>query len=399
MLDVPAEVGARYRLDRRGWRSIILMAAIIVVILALGFGLLAAAVPESYLVRGESGPAVFGWATGILALTLGMRHAFDADHIAAIDNTTRKLAADGKRPLAVGFFFSLGHSSVVFVMAVLLGAGIQALNGQVSDDDSLLHTITGIIGPSVSGLFLVIIAVINIVVTVGILRVFRRLRSGEFDETAFESELSKRGLLNRIFGRFANQINASWKIYPLGFLFGLGFDTATEVSLLVISGSAALAGLPWWAILALPLLFAGGMCAFDALDGILMNFAYGWAFLTPARKVYYNVVITVMSVFVALIIGLFELTDVIARHVGWHSPVLDWFDSLDFLGYVIVGTLLVTWLAALIVWKAGRFDERLAAPTMPPGGRKHDHDGAASHEAGARMPSARGRASVEGSVD
>ncbi len=357
-LDAPAAVGARYRLDARGWRSIALMGAVIVVLFALGIALLAAAVPGIHAAPGEDGPGVFGWATGLLAFTLGARHAFDADHIAAIDNTTRKLAADGKRPLAVGFFFSLGHSTIVFAITVLLGFGIAAFNAQVEDDESLLHRITGVIGPTVSGLFLVTIAVINILVTVAIVRLFRRTRAGEFDEAGFEDELAKRGLMNRVFGRLAHRIDASWKIYPLGLLFGLGFDTATEVALLVLSSAAVLGGLPWWAVLSLPLLFAAGMCFFDTIDGVLMNLAYGWAFVTPARKVYYNVVITVMSVFTALVIGLAQLASVVADNVGWNVPLLVWFDSLELLGYAILGTLVATWLIALLAWRFGRFEEK-----------------------------------------
>jgi high-affinity nickel-transport protein len=355
-------VGARYRLDTRGWRSIALMGTVVVALFAAGFGLLAAAVPGQYAVEGADGPGVFGWATGILAMTLGMRHAFDVDHIAAIDNTTRKLAADGKRPLAVGFYFSLGHSTVVFLMCIALGFGVAAFNTQVQNKGSLLHQVTGVIGPTVSGVFLVVIAIINILLVVGIVRVFRRMRTGEFDESQFEAELNKRGLMNRVFGRLADRIDASWKIYPLGVLFGLGFDTATEITLLVLSGAAVLGGLPWWAVLSLPFLFAAGMCLFDTLDGVLMNLAYGWAFLSPARKVYYNVVITVMSAFIALVIGVVQLFSVLAASLGWQSPFLDWFDSLGFLGYAIVATLLATWLIALLVWRVGRFEEKLRMP-------------------------------------
>jgi high-affinity nickel-transport protein len=358
-LDAPAAIGARYRLDATGWRSLALMAAVIVLLFATGLGLLAAAVPGKYVVNGTGGPGAFGWATGILAITLGVRHAFDVDHIAAIDNTTRKLAADGRRPLAVGFFFSLGHSTIVFLMSVALGFGVVAFNAQVQDTGSLLHRITGILGPTVSGVFLVIIAIINILVTVAIVRVFRRMRAGDFDESLFEAELNKRGLLNRVFGRLADRIDASWKIYPVGILFGLGFDTATEITLLVLSGAAVLGGLPWWAVLSLPLLFAGGMCFFDTLDGVLMNFAYGWAFLNPVRKVYYNVVITVMSVVIAMAIGLVQLYSVLADSLGWQSAFLEWFDGVDFLGYAVVGTLVSTWLIALLVWKVGRFEEKL----------------------------------------
>jgi high-affinity nickel-transport protein len=361
VLDTRGSAGSRYRLDSLGWRSILLMGTVVVALFVSGFVLLAASVPGQYAIEGTDGPGVFGWATGVLAVTLGVRHAFDADHIAAIDNTTRKLAADGKRPLAVGFFFSLGHSTVVFLMCVVLGFGVAAFNAQVQDNGSLLHRITGIVGPSVSGVFLMIIAVINILVTVAIVKVFRRMRAGEFDESLFEAELRKRGLFNRFFGRLADRIDTSWKIYPLGVLFGLGFDTATEITLLVLSSTAVLGGLPWWAVLSLPLLFAAGMCLFDTLDGVLMNLAYGWAFLNPARKVYYNVVITVMSVVIALVIGSVQLWSVVADNVGWKNPLLEWFGSLEFLGYAIVGMLIATWLIALLVWRIGRFDERLGA--------------------------------------
>ncbi len=362
VLDTPTAVRPRYLLDARGWRSIVLMGVVVVALFATGFALLAAAVPGQYAIHSASGPGVFGWATGILAITLGMRHAFDVDHIAAIDNTTRKLAADGKRPLAVGFYFSLGHSTIVFLMSLVLGFGVAAFNTQVQDEGSLLHRITGIVGPAVSGAFLVVIAIINVLVTVAIVQVFRRMRAGEFDESRFEAELNKRGLLNRVFGRLADRIDASWKIYPLGVLFGLGFDTATEITLLVLSGAAVLGGLPWWAVLSLPLLFAAGMCFFDTLDGVLMNLAYGWAFLTPVRKVYYNVVITGMSAVIALVIGSIQLYSVLAASLGWESSFLDWFDGLGFLGYAIVGTLIATWLIAVLVWRVGRFEEKLGMP-------------------------------------
>lgn len=358
-LDTPAAIGPRYRLDTRAWQTIVMMGLVVVALFAIGFGLLAAAVPGQYAIRGADGAGVFGWATGILAMTLGMRHAFDVDHIAAIDNTTRKLAADGRRPLAVGFFFSLGHSTVVFLMSVALGIGVVAFTAQVQDPRSPLQRIAGIVGPTISGVFLVIIAVINILVTVAIVRIFRRMRAGEFDESQFEAEMNKRGLLVRVFGRIADRIDASWKIYPLGILFGLGIDTATEITLLVLSGAAVLGGLPWWAVLSLPFLFAAGMCLFDTIDGVLMNLAYGWAFLNPARKVYYNVVITVMSVVIALVIGVVQLFSVLAESLGLQSPFLDWFSSLDFLGYAIVGTLIATWLIALLVWRIGRFDDKL----------------------------------------
>lgn len=346
------------RLDPGDWRSIVLMGIVVAALFASGVALLAAAVPGQFAIHGAGGPGVFGWATGVLAFALGVRHAFDVDHIAAIDNITRKLAAGGTRPLAVGFYFSLGHSTVVFVMSLVLGFGVSSLTAPLQDEASLLRRITGIVGPTISGVFLVVIAVVNITITITIVRVFRRLRAGEFDEGEFEAQLNKRGMLYRLFGGLADRIDRSWKMYPLGMMFGLGFDTATEIALLVLSGTAVLGGLPWWAVLSLPLLFAAGMCFFDTVDGVLMSLAYGWAFLAPARKVYYNVVITGMSALIALVIGLAQLGGVLVDNLDWPSPLVRWFESTDFLGYIIVGTLVAIWLVAVIVWRVGRFEEK-----------------------------------------
>ena len=292
------------------------MAVTVIGLFVLGFVLLLAAVPHHYRL---SGTAVFGVGTGLLALTLGMRHAFDADHISAIDNTTRKLMAEGKRPTSVGFFFSLGHSTVVFALAVLLNFGIRALDDQVSNGGSTLHNVTGIIGTSVSGAFLYLIAGLNIVILVSIVKVFRDLRRGRFDEDELERQLQQRGLMNRFFGPLARRVDRPWKMYPVGLLFGLGFDTATEVALLVLSGTAVASGLPFWAILSLPFLFAAGMSLFDTLDGCFMNFAYGWAFSKPMRKVYYNMVITGLSVAMAFFIGSIELLGLFGSELGLHG--------------------------------------------------------------------------------
>jgi high-affinity nickel-transport protein len=229
---------------------------------------------------------IFGVGTGILAYTLGMRHAFDADHIAAIDNTTRKLISDGKRPLSVGFFFSLGHSTVVFVLAVLLNFGIREPRrpGQERQFDAAVHT-TNIIGTSVSGFFLFLIAALNVIILFGIMRVFKEMRSGRYDDEELGEQLNKRGLMNRFLGPLARRrIDTPWKMYPIGVLFGLGFDTATEVALLVLAGTAQWAGLPFYAILSLPILFAAGMSLFDTIDGCFMNFAYDWAFARPGPQ-------------------------------------------------------------------------------------------------------------------
>jgi len=306
------------------------------------------------------GGKAFGVGVGLTAYTLGLRHAFDADHIAAIDNTTRKLMSDGQRPLAVGFFFSLGHSTVVFGLAFLLTTGVKAIIGPVEDDSSALHHYTGLIGTSVSGVFLYLIAILNVIVLVGILRVFVRLRHGAYDETELEQQLQNRGLFNRFLGRFTKSITKSWHMYPVGLLFGLGFDTATEIALLVLAGTSAAAGLPWYAILCLPVLFTAGMCLLDSIDGSFMNFAYGWAFSSPVRKIYYNITITGLSVAVALLIGSIELLGLFAGQLGWRGPFWDWLGALDLntVGFAVVGMFAVTWAVALLVWRYGRIEER-----------------------------------------
>src|SRR5579859_2287641 len=279
------------------------MAAAVAGLHILGWGMLALALSGHYHI---SKTEIFGLGTGFLAYTLGMRHAFDADHIAAIDNTTRKLVGEGKRPLSVGFFFSLGHSSVVFVLAILLNFGLRDLDKQVSNGDSGLHNITSIVGTCVSGFFLFLIAAFNLVILAGILKVFRAMRTGAYDDDQLEEQLNKRGLMNRFLGPLARRVDTPWKMYPIGFLFGLGFDTATEIALLVLAGTAVAGGLPFYAILSLPILFAAGMSLFDTADGCFMNFAYDWAFARPVRKVYYNLTITGLSVFVAVFIGAVE---------------------------------------------------------------------------------------------
>jgi nickel/cobalt transporter (NiCoT) family protein len=302
----------------------------------------------------------FGFTTGILAYTLGMRHAFDADHIAAIDNTTRKLVSDGKRPLSVGFFFSLGHSSVVFILALALNFGIRALNEQVRNSSSHLQYTTNIIGTLVSGIFLFLIAAINVVILAGIVKVFRGMRSGQYDDEALEEQLNKRGLMNRFLGPLARRIDTPWKMYPLGILFGLGFDTATEVALLVLAGTAVVSGLPFYAILSLPILFAAGMCLFDTADGCFMNFAYDWAFAKPVRKVYYNITITGLSVFVAVFIGTIEILGLIGSQyklAGGFWSFMGTF-NINKAGFVIVGVFVLTWAVALAIWRFGRIEQK-----------------------------------------
>jgi nickel/cobalt transporter (NiCoT) family protein len=353
------------RLDPADRRSLLGMGAFILLLHVVGVGvLLGLVVPARYQLGGTT--PVFGAGVGVLAYTFGLRHAFDADHIAAVDNTTRKLLADRavdgtrRRPLSVGFWFSLGHSTIVFGLAFGLSAGVKALAGEVTDGGSRLHAMTGVIGASVSGLFLWVLGILNLVVLVGLVRVFRRMRHGEYDEQDLEDQLDKRGLMNRFLGGLTKTVTKPWHIYPVGVLFGLGFDTATEVGLLVLAGGAAAFDLPFYAILVLPVLFAAGMCLMDTVDGVLMTGAYGWAFRHPVRKVYYNLTITSISVAVALVIGTIELVGVLAHELGIDDGPLAAVAAipLDHAGYVIVGLFLLAWLAALAVWRYGRIEEK-----------------------------------------
>jgi high-affinity nickel-transport protein len=339
------------------WTRLGGMIAAVVGLHVLGWGMLAAALRGHYHI---SNTTVFGVGTGALAYTLGMRHAFDADHIAAIDNTTRKLTGQGQRPLSVGFFFSLGHSSVVFVLAILLNFGIRGLDNQVSNDSSGLHAITGVVGTCVSGFFLFLIAAFNIIVLAGIIRVFREMRRGTYDDDELEEQLNKRGLMNRFLGPLARRIDVPWKMYPLGFLFGLGFDTATEIALLVLAGTAVAGGLPFYAILSLPILFAAGMSLFDTADGCFMNFAYDWAFAKPVRKVYYNMTITGLSVFVAVFIGAVELLGLLAQNAHLNGSFWTFLEgfNINTAGFFIVGVFVVTWAVALAVWHFGRIEQK-----------------------------------------
>jgi len=343
------------------WVRLGSMAAVIAALHLAGWITLVCIVEPAHLSVGDK---AFGIGIGVTAYTLGLRHAFDADHIAAIDNTTRKLMSDGQRPLGVGFFFSLGHSTVVFGLAMLLAVGLKGIIGPVKDESSRLHHYTDLIGTSISGVFLYLIAIINVGILVGILGVFARMRRGGYDEDELEEQLNKRGLLNRVLGRANKSITTSWDMYPVGVLFRLGFDTATEVALLVLAGTSAAAGLPWYAILCLPVLFTAGMCLLDTIDGSFMNFTYGWAFSNPVRKVYYNIVITGLSVAVALLIGSVEMLELLADQFGWSGGIWNWIGGINVnaVGFVIVAMFVVTWAIALLVWRYGRIEEKFAVP-------------------------------------
>jgi nickel/cobalt transporter (NiCoT) family protein len=361
---------ARFRatLTARDRRSLLGMTSFIVLLHVAGFGVLFGLVVPQHLPLGGAHP-IFTVGVGILAYTFGLRHAFDADHIAAVDNTTRKLIGDNlatgadRKPLSVGFWFSLGHSTIVFGLTFLLSIGVKALAGQVADDGSSLHAVTGVIGASVSGVFLWILGVLNLVVLLGILKVFREMRRGRFDEKQLEEQLNKRGFMNRLLGGLTKSVRKPWHIYPVGVLFGLGFDTATEVGLLVLAGGAAVFNLPFYSVLVLPVLFAAAMCLMDTVDGVFMNAAYGWAFAKPVRKVFYNITITTISVAVALVIGTIELIGVLAdqAHITTGPLAAIAGIPLDYAGYGIVGLFVAAWAVALIVWRVGRIEERWSA--------------------------------------
>jgi nickel/cobalt transporter (NiCoT) family protein len=348
-------------------RSLWGMGIVVVLLHAVGLGILFGAVAPQHLQLGGDHP-IFTVGVGVLAYTFGLRHAFDADHIAAVDNTTRKLLADReaagtrRQPLSVGFWFSLGHSTIVFALAFLLSIGVKALVGPVEDDSSRLHTITGLIGPTVSGVFLWVLGILNLVTLLGILKVFRDLRRGRYDEAELERRLDERGFMNRFLGGLTKAVRKPWHIYPVGVLFGLGFDTATEVGLLVLAGGAAAFALPFYAILVLPILFAAGMCLMDTVDGVFMNAAYGWAFARPVRKIFYNLTITSISVAVALVIGTIELAGVIADRADiTHGPIAELARiPLDYAGYAIVALFVIAWTLAITVWKVGRIEDRWA---------------------------------------
>ncbi len=340
-------------------RSVIGMSVAVVALHILGWGtLLLFVAPGHYVIEGS----VFGVGLGVTAYTLGMRHAFDADHIAAIDNTTRKLVAEsGKRNVqTVGFWFALGHSTVVFVLVALLAFGVRALASGLEDDNSALQRWTGLWGTSVSGTFLILIGLLNLASLVGIWRVFRQMRRGEYDEAQLERQLDSRGLLNRVLRPVIGLVRRPKHMYPVGVLFGLGFDTVTEVGLLVIAGGAAATGLPWYSILVLPVLFSAGMALFDSLDGSFMSFAYDWAFAVPVRKIYYNLVVTGLSVAVALLIGGQEIVSIFAEKLEVESGIVAWIGNLDLgdLGYIIVGLFVLTWAVAIAVWRVAGVERR-----------------------------------------
>jgi high-affinity nickel-transport protein len=301
-------------------------------------------------------PALLG--TALLAYTFGLRHAVDADHIAAIDNVTRKLLQIDRSPLGAGLFFSLGHSTVVVALTVGVAFAATVLTTHFDD----LRGFGGLIGTSVSALFLFVLAIANLVVLASVIRTFRAVRRGEpLVETDLDLLLNNRGVLSRLLRPLLRLVSRSWHLYPVGFLFGLGFDTATEVALFGISAAQASHGLSFWSVLVLPTLFTAGMSLVDTTDGILMLGAYRWAFVRPMRKLCYNITITFVSVVVAVLIGGIEVLGLLQDNFGLKGPFWDSIGSLNehfgLLGYIVIGIFIVSWIVSIAIYKLRRYDD------------------------------------------
>jgi high-affinity nickel-transport protein len=294
---------------------------------------------------------------GIIAYVFGLRHGVDADHIAAIDNTTRKLLQDNQRPFTVGMWFSLGHSTIVIALIVALVFATRTVIGRIP----ALVSGGALIGTTVSGVFLWLIGIVNLVIVLGIYRLYKVMKQGHLDQSELENLLDKRGFMNRYFRALFKIVKRPWQIYPIGLLFGLGFDTATEVALIAISvGIGVSSSVPIWMILVLPFMFTCGMVLIDTTDGLAMRLAYGWAFINPIRKIYYNLTVTVISVLVALVIGSVELLQVVASELGFTGSFWDWLGALDFetIGFLIIAIFVLSWIVSLGYWKYRRLDEK-----------------------------------------
>ncbi len=355
--------GVRRSLHGDEWGRLAVMFSVILAVNAAGWLVYVLVVmPHHIDYHGYGGSKGLGVGLGvaITAWFLGFRHAFDADHISCIDNTTRKLMADGKRPLASGFFFSLGHSSVIVGVGVGITFAARAVFGAVVNPSSTYETAGGTAGTVLSASFLYLIALLNLIVLFGIFKVFREMRRGTYDEAELEAQLQARGLMYRFFGRFMRSINHTWQLYFVGLVFGIGFDTATEVVLLAATAYAAIQGLPYYAVLALPALFSGGLMFFDTLDGCFMNFAYGWAFAKPVRKVYYNLVITGLSIGAAFIIGTIEILGVLTAEVHLHGTFWDTVANfnINVAGFCIAALFVLVWVVALAYWRWGNVETR-----------------------------------------
>lgn len=366
MTHKPGHLRDHLKFSREEIPALVGVLGTVVVLHVLGWGLFIHynSIPALHNLADNAHTLVYAGA-GALAYSFGLRHAFDADHISAIDDTTRLMLAKDKKPLGVGLFFSLGHSSIVLALSV----GIAIASKQAVKFQKDFAQTGGIIGASISGFFLYLVGILNLVILVGIIKVWKQAKSGKFSHEHLNQLLNERGLFNRIFrGFFKKGFDHSWQLYPVGLLFGLGFDTATEVGLLGLSATAAIGtvggSLPPLAIIALPIIFAAGMSLMDSLDGIFMTKAYSWAFTSPLRKIYYNLTTTGISIFVALVIGTIELVGVLAEKtsIGSYQP-FTWIASIELnqIGYYIVGSFFVTWIISVLVWKYGRYEERYSS--------------------------------------
>jgi high-affinity nickel-transport protein len=346
----------------REWRKINWMMSSIISLHVVGFFILLAFVMPAHYKN-------FGIGLGALAYSLGLRHAFDADHISAIDNTTRKILNDrsgieGKnRPLSLGYWFSLGHSTIV----VIIGAGMvlaeRAVFSAVSNNHSGLERFGGVFGTIVSASFLFLIGLMNIVILVGIWRVFRSLRQGTYDEAELEAQLQNRGFMYRYFGKWMRSIDKEWKLYPVGVVFGMGFDTATEVALLASTAVLAAEHLPWYSIMCLPILFTAGMVLMDTIDCLFMNVAYGWAFYNPVRKIFYNLAITGLSVAICFFIGAIEVLGLLPQELHWKGAFWRFMSgfNINTAGLFIVLMFVVTFVAASLIWRYANIEEKWGA--------------------------------------
>jgi high-affinity nickel-transport protein len=321
------------------------------------YSILALATTIGFVLSGIVGRASVTLAgLGLVAYVFGLRHGVDADHIAAIDNTTRKLLQERKSPLTTGMWFSLGHSTVVIALIVGLVFATRTVAGSIPQ----LQNVGGVIGTTVSGTFLWVIGLVNLVIVVGVYRIFQVMRQEHMEQAELDNLLESRGFMNRFFRPLFRIVKSPWQIYPIGFLFGLGFDTASEVALIAISiGVGVSSSIPIWMILVLPLMFTCGMVLVDTSDGVLMTLAYGWAFLNPMRKIYYNLTVTIISIVVALGIGTAELLQVLTAELSLSGPFWNWLQALNFetMGYGVVVAFVATWIVSLAVWKYKRFDE------------------------------------------
>lgn len=346
--------------SKRPW----LIALAIGLLNVLGFFLLIALVVPQHLALHDG--AVFGIGLGLTAWTLGARHAFDADHIAAIDSATRKLMEDGKDATSVGFFFSLGHCTIVVALGALVALGVKGIGGMLENESSTLNLITGTWGPTVAGVFLLIVGFLNLAVLIKITRAMTRARRGDGSTAQLEAELVERGVMARFYRRATRTITKPWQMYPVGVMFGFGFDTATEIALLVLAGGAAASGLPFYAVMCLPILFAGGMTLFDTLNSGFMRIAYGWATENPIKRLYYNFTVTTISVVGALTIGALSLVGAVIERFELSGGAWDFLAAieLEFIGFAMVALFALIFATSLAIWRFGDVQRRLGpAPT------------------------------------